>query len=260
MRGRQLSIPAWRSHTGALQPRQELVTVEEPLLLRVGEQDAGVVERTPGNDFELAAGLLFAAGIITRPAELAGLDQPAGLRNVVRARLVAAAQPVETLSLEPPPAISNCGICAQNHIRALEARPCRRLVGAFGPVASAVLERLAVRTATSGLCAASLHTPDGGMLSSREDFEPVNAIDKLLGAEFLAGRLPGEDQLLFLDAAPGFQAVRRALLAGIPLMAATGSATSLAVQAAVRFNLTLVDHLAPTGFRLCAGAARVRMD
>jgi len=254
-----LTIPVDRVADGTSVAAQDLLAVEEPLEIRIGDRPISITMRTPGNDSELAAGFLFTEGIIPGLDAIESID---GVGNSV------------TVTLKPDIEIeldrfarhfymsSSCGVCGKASLEALAAQGCRMLPR-DGPQFSAALiadlpDRLRaaqpVFERTGGLHAAGLFDTSGRLESSREDVGRHNALDKLIGAELLAGRIPLTDRLLLVSGRASFELVQKALMAGIPVLAAVGAPSSLAVQVAQRYNMTLLGFVRDNRFNIYCGA------
>jgi FdhD protein len=244
--------------------------------------------RTPGNDFELAAGFLLSEGVISDPTEIldicyvAGRSQASKIgldgasekynavlpyrpeRNIVQVKL-ADNVAVSIASLERNfYTTSSCGICGKASLLALRTVCPPRAVNRL-QVAAQVLYSLPARLReaqkvfqrTSGLHASGLFDTGGLLLSSREDVGRHNALDKLLGAEFLADRTPLRDHLLLLSGRASFELLQKSLMGGIPMVVSVGAPSSLAVQVAREFDITLVGFLREGQFNVYHGARRV---
>lgn len=262
---------------GAARTRKDRVAVEEPLEIRV-EVLSGpgsrtlpvtVTMRTPGDDFDLAAGFLFAEGVISGREEIAELsycrDGEPQEYNVVVARLRPGA------TLDPVRlqrnflATSSCGVCGKASLDAVELRGCAPLPAEGLRVAADVLSTLPESLAeaqdvfrqTGGIHAAGLFAADGSLRTLREDVGRHNAVDKAVGHELLEGRLPLGDAVLVVSGRASFEIVQKALVAGIPVVAAVGAPSSLAVELAGRFGMTLVGFLRDDGFNVYAAGDRV---
>src|SRR5271165_2980397 len=269
--GSVLTVPVQRFEAAASSPVQDLLAVEEPLEIRIGDRPVSITMRTPGHDFELAAGFLFSEGIVT------GVEQIETIRYTrPRANHRPAGNSV-TVDLKPDVEIdlerlerhfytsSSCGVCGKASIEAVESTGCRLLPHAGPMVAAAAIHRLpeilrqsqAVFDRTGGLHASALFQPDGVLVQVREDVGRHNALDKLIGAEFLAGRTPLEDRILLVSGRTSFELVQKTVMAGIRVLAAVGAPSSLAVELAQRFQLTLAGFVRDERFNIYSGAWRI---
>jgi len=257
-----------RRKRGARRERAEDgVAVEEPLEIRVLGRPLAVVMRTPGDDLDLAAGFLVTEGIVA-PDDLGALAPCAGadgreLENVVNASLVEGASIDFERFRRTLPASSSCGVCGKATLDSIEV--------AAPPVASAVrvaetvLLGLPARCrrdqeafeATGGLHAAALFDASGGLLDLREDVGRHNAVDKVVGAAVRAGRYPLDDRVLFVSGRAGFEIVQKARVARIPVVAAVGAPSTLAVDCASRGAMTLVGFLRDGGYNVYCGEERI---
>lgn len=226
-----------------------------------------VTMRTPGADFELAAGFLLTEGLIDDPAEIRRVsyceDLPADEQryNVVTVRL---ARPFDPELLRRASYVSSsCGVCGKASLEAVAVR-CPAI--APGPVVKAeVLAELpnALRAAqrvfdrTGGLHAAGLFAPDGTLLEVREDVGRHNAVDKVIGHAVLAGDLPLAERILQVSGRLSFEIVQKAARAGVPIVAAVSAPSSLAVEAAEELGLTVVGFVRDGGFNVYAHAERI---
>ena len=222
----------------------DVLAVEEPLEIRVGDKAVAVTMRTPGDDFELAAGFLFTEGIIRSAEELDGIRHW-GSPNVVRVALRDGVRVDWTRLQRNFYTSSSCGICGKASIDALRvaAAPVEPL--AIDPaVAASFTERLRERQqtfeATGGLHAAGLFTADGAIVDVREDVGRHNAVDKVIGARFLATATPLRESILVVSGRASFELVQKAVVASIPMLVAVGAPSSLAVDTAHEFGLTLI--------------------
>ncbi|GAA4016696.1 formate dehydrogenase accessory sulfurtransferase FdhD [Hymenobacter fastidiosus] len=243
----------------------DVLAAEEPLEIRLGYGPAGqrqhrtlsITMRTPGHDFELTAGFLLTEGIIRSRADLTGIlycpdvAKDEERENVVRAELVPG------LSLDLPRlerhfyTSSSCGVCGKTSIDAVHATSCP-VLPTDGPYLDvAVVHELPARQRaaqalfeqTGGLHAAALFSPAGELLLLREDVGRHNALDKVIGAALLAEWLPLHQHVLLVSGRASFELVQKAAVAGIPIMAAVGAPSSLAVQAATNFGMTLLGFV-----------------
>lgn len=246
--------------------------VEEPLEIRLGVWREGtrlyrnvvVTMRTPGDDAELAAGFLLTEGILTHPGQIEDISAwDAALPNVWRVDLAPGVE-VDWKRLERLTyAASSCGMCGKASIEMVAARlPATALAeGTFG--AAMLLElpsRLrasqAAFASTGSLHAAGLFSNEGELLASFEDVGRHNAVDKVIGSEWRAGRSLRE-RLMLVSGRAGFELVQKAAVAGISALAAVGAPSSLAVELAEAAGLTLVGFLRDERFNVYAGAHRI---
>jgi FdhD protein len=255
--------------------RSDYLATEEPLEIRLvaGGQTAtvAVTMRTPGADFELAAGFLHGEGVVGGREEIVRIsyctdpDVDAEQQyNIVNVGLAAAAMP-DLHALERHFMTSSaCGVCGKASLDALELRGCP--VMPPGPsvdpavlprLPTALRERQGLFESTGGLHAAGLFTADGELVALREDVGRHNAVDKLVGWAMLDGRLPLHDHLLMVSGRSSYEILQKALVAGIPVVCAVSAPSSLAVDLARRFGMTLVGFLRGERFNLYAGEERL---
>lgn len=258
----------------------DLLAVEEPLLIELAhDRDGGrvtesvsVTMRTPGNDVELALGFLYTEGIIAGAHEIVvpASEPPTGEAvqgaNTVRVE-VRPGVPIDVRRLERHfYTASSCGVCGKTSLEALAAAREIRIVPGRPIVDPATVHALpetlraqqAVFDRTGGLHAAALFDPAGQLLCLREDVGRHNAVDKLVGAQLLAGRLPLADSVLLVSGRASFELVQKALAAGIPILAAVGAPSSLAVDTARAYGATLLGFVRLHRFNVYSGAERVR--
>ena len=255
--------------------RTDELTTEEPLELRLAAggdvRTLAVTMRTPGNDFELAAGFLLAEGIVRARDEIARIaycvDTSLGEQqryNVVTVDLRAPALP-DLRGLDRLfPTSSACGVCGRATLDGLLGRGAASLPA--GPVVSAaVLRGLpdTLRTqqrqfaATGGLHAAALFDRAGRLLAVREDVGRHNATDKLLGWALLDGKLPLGEAILLVSGRVGYEIAQKALAVGVPILCAVSAPSSLAVDLAGEFGMTLVGFLRGDRFNVYTGFERI---
>jgi FdhD protein len=245
------------------------LAVEEPLEIRVDDEPLAVTMRTPGHDAELAAGFCLTEGVVDDPDDLERAEPCtlAGYGNVVRVSLAGAAREARrehTARARRDLYISSsCGLCGTRTIDQLARRVAPLPVGFT--ISQDVLGRLPARMTraqetfahTGGLHAAALFAPDGELRLLREDVGRHNAVDKLIGGLLLSGQLPCGPGVLLVSGRASFELVQKAARAGIGFLAAIGAPSSLAVEAAGRFGMTLVGFLRPNRFNVYAHPDRI---
>jgi FdhD protein len=255
-------------------PDRDKVAVEEPLEIQIAFERKGigtirsvsVTMRTPGNDEELAAGFLFAEGLFNRRSEVARIERSEGSANRVRIHLAAGVR-VDLRQLERHfYTTSSCGICGKASLQAVQ----RMML--TGPSASsslrlpaAIVHLLPTRLRkaqqvfadTGGLHAAALFDAEGNLLMVREDVGRHNAVDKLVGAEWLNGRVPLENRILLVSGRASFELVQKAARAGVPIFAAVGAPSSLAIELAQACGLTLLGFVRDSRFNVYSASYRL---
>ncbi|MDR7413450.1 MAG: formate dehydrogenase accessory sulfurtransferase FdhD [Armatimonadota bacterium] len=260
----------------SLEVRSDFLATEEPMEVRLvagpHRRTVAVTMRTPGNDFELAAGFLFCEGVVRSRDEVSriaycldeGLDAEQRYNVVtveLRGNCLPDLQPLERHFYTT----SACGVCGKASLEALRIRGCPVLDG--GPVLEPRLlrelpERLrraqGLFAQTGGLHAAALFDAEGRLLAVREDVGRHNAMDKLVGWALLEGRLPLRDSVVMVSGRASFELVQKAVAAGAPVFCAVSAPSSLAVEVARAFGVTLVGFLRGDRFNVYTGAERVR--
>ncbi len=271
-------VPLLRVDGRAPAAAVDAVAVEEPMEVRVvavapdgslRRHAVAVTMRTPGRDTELAAGFLVTEGVLHRREDLASVEPCApedpGGRNVVNVRLRPGA-PFDPGRLSRNVyTSSSCGVCGKASLE-LVRMACPPLPPGSLRLSADDLHALPARARraqpvfarTGGLHAAALFDGAGRLRLLREDVGRHNAVDKVVGALFLAGNLPAGDAVLLVSGRASFELVQKALLAGIPVLAAVGAPSSLAVETAREFGMTLVGFLRDGRFNVYAGESRIR--
>ena len=274
---------------------EDLLAVEEPLEIRLGFSDNGklthkaisITMRTPGNDAELAAGFLFTEGIVENRGQVASIrhcgPKVSEINTLPHGR-------VSARSATPPQASTNtirvdlknrvgvdlkrlerhfytsssCGVCGKSSIDVLKtgAKPLEDVGFIVGrDVIHSLPERLRFRQSvfdqTGGLHASALFDCKGNLEIIREDVGRHNALDKVIGERFLAGDVPLGNRVLMVSGRASFELVQKALMAGIPILAAVGAPSSLAVELAKEFGMTLIGFLRDGKFNVYSGGERL---
>jgi FdhD protein len=242
-----------RVRNGTVERAADAVTAEEPLEIRLNGDRVAVTMRTPapGEDAELALGFLLGEGILTGPAAVArAVECRTGDADgsAVDVRLRPGASPAAGWQRNFY-ATSSCGICGKASVDAV--RVAAGTVAAGPVVEASTLIQLpdSLRQAqrvferTGGLHAAGLFDADGGLAILREDVGRHNAVDKVVGERYLAGHIPADGTILQVSGRASFEIVQKAAVAGIPIVSAVSAPSSLAVEAAERFGMTLVGFV-----------------
>ena len=268
-----LTITAYQG--GSAKQRRDRLATEEPLEIRVsvaGEsRTVAVTMRTPGADFELAVGFLFAEGVIERREQVTGISYcrdtdlpPEQLYNIVIVELDPTSRPDLSPLERHFHMTSACGVCGKANLEALTQRgvqPVRGNSTVTPAVISSLPEKLRDRQrvfeSTGGLHAAGLFDREGELLAAREDVGRHNAVDKLVGWAFLDGRLPLSDHLLMVSGRSSFEIAQKAASAGIPIVCSVSAPSSLAVDVARTFDMTLIGFVRDDRFNAYAGAERI---
>ncbi len=258
---------------GTAQELPDPVVVEEPLELRVGGGPLVVTMRTPGHDEELAAGWLYGEGLLDSRADLLELRAGEGsgaAGNVVTVRLhdergLAAARAARGFLSS-----AACGVCGKTAIEHVFSRGLPALEPGRPRLERAWLEGLPetmraaqrVFSRTGGLHAAALFVANGPLSVLREDVGRHNAVDKVVGERLLAGALAANahslaETVLMLSGRAGFEIAQKAARAGIPVLAAVGAPSSLALRIADRAGMTVIGFLRPGRFNVYTGSSRV---
>jgi FdhD protein len=271
-------LQVWRVEGTGAAMRSDSVATEEPLELRLiagaQRQTLAVTMRTPGADFELAAGFLYGEGVLADPHELRRITycvdpevDPQQRYNIVNVELRAAHLP-ELAALERHFFTSSaCGVCGKAGLEALHVRGCSVVPGTAWLAPSLVTslpDKLraaqSVFQSTGGLHAAALFDRDGELLALREDVGRHNAVDKLIGWAFLRGKLPLAEHIVLVSGRSSYEIMQKCLAAGVPVVCAVSAPSSLAVSLARDFGMTLVGFLRGDRFNVYSGRERFIFD
>ncbi len=265
-RRRVLRVPV----SGAADYRADLLAVEEPLEIRVDGEPLTVTMRTPGDDIDLTAGFLFTEGLLTglgdvheirmcdeNVAAVTVADDGGLLKTGGVDRFQSAARNFLTTSA--------CGVCGKDSIEAIRVRSAFDVAADPVRVSPAVLADLPGRlrdaqrvfSRTGGLHAAGLFTPDGTLLVLREDVGRHNAVDKVAGWALRSGLVPLTGHVLLVSGRASFELAQKAIMIGLPVLAAVSAPSSLAVSLAEEGGMTLVGFLRGTTMNVYTGPQRV---
>jgi FdhD protein len=278
---RMAVVPVDRLRDNSMVATTDTLAVEEPLEIRLAYTHAGVAThrgisitmRTPGHDADLACGFLFTEGIIHQRAEIAharpcGLTSGTqGLRNTIR------------VTLEPHVSVdiqrlerhfytnSSCGVCGKTSLAALKVAGVQAIATSSFAIARHLIlgmpqrlrEAQDVFDQTGGLHAAGLFDSAGNLITLREDVGRHNAVDKLIGNALMSDECPLDQRVLMLSGRASFELIQKALVAGIPIVAAVGAPSSLAVELASQNQMTLIGFVRDRGFNIYCGADRIKL-
>jgi FdhD protein len=263
---------------GRMRIQRDVLATEEPLEIRLRTngtmRSVAVTMRTPGADFELAAGFLFSEGLIASRDDVAQLSYCVGDD-------VCGGQEYNVVTVEPRSHVafdpllldrnfgvtSACGLCGKSSLDQIERRGISPL-GSGPVVRHAVLYELPEKlrgaqglfATTGGLHAAGLFSQDGDLIALREDVGRHNAVDKLIGWALLEGKLPLSDTIVMVSGRSSFEIAQKCVAAGVPMLCAVSAPSSLAVDLARRFGLTLIGFLRGDRFNVYAGAERIELE
>jgi FdhD protein len=264
-----------------IQAISDHLALEEPLEIQVAYgpeserqwKTAAITMRTPGHDRELATGFLVGEGLLRSLDQIDAVHTRGprhgeeGWQHSVRVTLRPGV-PIDLGRLERNfYTTSSCGICGKTSMEALELNFFPPLPAAGWRIDGSIVCALPTRLReaqtlfeqTGGLHAAGLFTPEGRAVVVREDVGRHNAVDKVIGAQFLAGHSPLSDFLLVVSGRASFELMQKALASGIPMLVAVGAPSSLAVEVAEKFGATLIGFTKSSGFNIYTGEERVRL-
>jgi FdhD protein len=254
--------------------QRDALAGEEPLELRVGGRSLAVTMRTPGADFDLAAGFLVSEGVISRTKDLAAMRYCSGVGddgineyNVIDLTLAVGVAPPDDSVARAFFTTSSCGLCGKASIDAVRTRsafdvrndPLRLAPSFLAPLPNRLRAAQKVFEKTGGLHAAALFDGESGdLLVLREDVGRHNAVDKVIGWALREGRLPLRGMILLVSGRASFELVQKAVMAGIPALCAVSAPSSLAVDLAQESGMTLIGFLRDPSMVVYAGTERVQ--
>ncbi|WP_224746161.1 formate dehydrogenase accessory sulfurtransferase FdhD [Mucilaginibacter glaciei] len=271
-------MPVTRLTNGESEVVNDLVAIEEPLEIRLEHgpahqrktQNISVTMRTPGHDAELATGFLFTEGIIKSAKDVQQVDYKfiacaENRENVIEVSLVADVVPHLQNTERNFYTTSSCGVCGKGSINAIRTVSDYQSADFNNTIDTEILTALPgilrhnqkVFEDTGGLHASALFDPEGNLLLLREDVGRHNALDKLIGAAISQQILPMNNHVLLLSGRASFELIQKAAMAGINIIVAVGAPSSLAVQLAQEFNITLVGFLRVQRFNIYTAPQRI---
>ncbi|WP_433755753.1 formate dehydrogenase accessory sulfurtransferase FdhD [Nocardia sp. CA-135398] len=265
--------PVVHIRDGRSSRRPDTLVAEEPMEIRVGAQPLTVTMRTPGHDFDLAAGFLVSEGVIHDAKQISAIRYCAGgtadggnTYNVVDVVLAPEVNPPDASLERNFYTTSSCGLCGKASLEAIRTTatwtvgsdPLRTSPEVLASLPGRLRAAQAVFDSTGGLHAAGLFTADGELLCLREDVGRHNAVDKVVGHALLTGLLPLRETILMVSGRASFELAQKAVMAGIPLLAAVSAPSALAVDLAASHGLTLVGFLRGTSMNIYTGTERLQ--
>ncbi len=272
------SIEVQKFQNGRFISKADILAKEEPLEIRLAtgldiastSQSITVTMRTPGSDFELAAGFLFTEAIIDDPGLIESISHvfDAGLENnynIVEVVLREGHYFDSSKLLRNFYTTSSCGVCGKGSLDAVKVNVSPLLsdhklklsAKLVSDLPNALRDSQAIFEDTGGLHASGIFTTSGQLISLREDVGRHNALDKLIGEQFLTHRTPLSEAVLVLSGRASFELVQKAAVAGIPIIVAVGAPSSLAVELAGELNITLVGFAKRDSFNVYCGVERI---
>jgi len=260
------SVDVTRVTAQSAERDDDVLAIEEPLEIRAAwqidgeqrEKNISVTMRTPGDDVDLAVGFLFTEGLVQSAADVESARHW-GSPNVIRIALRPGAR-IDAAKLDRHfYTTSSCGVCGKTSIDAVRVITSPLPPGP--PIDGQVVRRLpaalekeqAAFRATGGLHGAAICDRNGALLRIREDIGRHNAVDKVIGSFFREGKTPLVDSILMVSSRASFELVQKAIMAGIPVLAAVGAPSTLAVDLAREFHLTLLGFVRDGRFNVYAG-------
>ncbi len=267
----------WVVENGKINSRSDQIATEEPLEIRLiaGEirRTIAVTMRTPGNDFDLAAGFLFTEGIINSRENIRRLNHciDRNIKTENRYNIINVELNQDTLPELAPLerhffTTSACGVCGKNSLESLRLRGCDIIpnnwqvsADVFPHLPDKLRNSQRIFSSTGGLHAAALFNLQGELLNVREDVGRHNALDKLIGSVLLSNELPLNNSIVLVSGRASFELLQKSLAAKVPIVCAVSAPSSLAVQLAQEFNITLIGFLRGKRYNIYSGLERIKL-
>jgi FdhD protein len=253
-----------------MRDRSDWVAVEAPLEMRIAGKPLTVVMRTPGNDEELVRGFLFSEGIVQSAKDIVAIGPPTTVNesergNVIDVQLAAPRQHAARAAGSDRLfySSSSCGVCGKKTIASLAMRGpvCESDLRVSRRVLAGLPERLRAAQSTfmltGGVHASGLFTAEGELVAVREDVGRHNALDKIIGWALDAGHIPLSEHLLLVSGRVSYEIVQKTVAASLPLIAAVGAPSTLAVELAQRFKITLIGFLRSSAMNVYSNPQRM---
>ena len=269
-----VTLPVQKVNGSLRATEHDILASEEPLEIRLEYGTAGhrlqktisVTMRTPGKDDELAMGFLFTEGIIASKNDINVLPKKIALDDNI---IIISLKPTVAINIDKLErhfyTSSSCGVCGKTSIEAIKTvcllshtkNDEQYPVSLIHQLPAILRSRQNVFEQTGGLHASALFDNKGNLLLIKEDVGRHNALDKLIGAAMLAELLPLNDDILLLSGRISFELIQKAAMAGIKIVTAVGAPSSLAVETAISFDMTLIGFLRNERFNIYSGAQRI---
>ncbi|NYI43723.1 FdhD protein [Nocardioides aromaticivorans] len=264
-----------RIRDGVVDQRPDTLAAEEPMEIRVGGRALTITMRTPGDDFDLAVGFLVSEGVVRAAGDVVAARYCAGATddgsntyNVVDVALDPSLPPLDVSLERNFYTTSSCGLCGKASLDAVRTAstwsvaddPLRLTPALLSALPERLREAQRVFDRTGGLHAAALFSATGELVVVREDVGRHNAVDKVVGHAVRNGLLPLRESILMVSGRASFELVQKAVMAGIPALAAVSAPSSLAADLAEENGMTLVGFLRGASMNVYAGADRVLLD
>ena len=264
--------------SGSFEEKTDSIAIEAPLEIRLGfgpehereQKSISVTMRTPGNDEELAMGFLFTEGIIDSASDLLSIKHCGDVKeeeknNIIRAELKPTIK-IDWSKLDRHfYTTSSCGVCGKSSIDAVKSNCLKPITSSVKATASTILQLAEqlnssqlVFSLTGGIHASALFNEQGNLLMIREDVGRHNALDKIIGASGLGNNLPLSESILLLSGRISFELVQKSAVAGIPIVAAFGAPSSLAIELAEEMNISLIGFLKKDKFNIYSGNEKIQ--
>lgn len=264
------------SFNNSIEKITDTLAVEEPLEIRLGfngdEHSVSITMRTPGNDFELASGFLFTEGILKSKDQIKSIKHCTTFppsENIIRVDLSSETS-VDLRKLDRNfYTTSSCGVCGKSSLDALFNAGAKRIENNSNYNISAEIihsfpkklrDSQDIFELTGGLHAAALFDFSGNLIDLREDVGRHNAVDKLIGKQFLEDNLPLSDKILFLSGRASFELIQKAVMAQIPLICAVGAPSSLAFETAENFGVSLLGFVRDNRFNVYTNFEKINYE
>ncbi len=268
------SITVWNVNQNNKKQKEDLLAIEEPVEIRLEikgvSKSISITMRTPGHDFELAVGFLFTEGLIQDRSQIEKIEHPKSWNpelegNIVSIKLADHIE-IDLKKLERHfYTSSSCGVCGKASIDAVKASGLKKLPSEDFLFPQQMIHQLPeqlrkeqnVFDETGGLHAAALFDHTGKLLFLREDVGRHNAVDKLIGSAFLNNHFPLNKYLILVSGRASFELIQKAAMAEIPMLAAVGAPSSLAVSLAEEVGMTVLGFVRDNRFNIYCGAQRI---